>query len=169
MLPFDAIPAEGLDAYSITGVKEKNVIEKGEAVEVLKANTPYYVEASEGDYDFRGVARALFTSYSEGLSVGRYTNYSTQSDEYKLVDMDGYSAFVRQENQGIVPFECYMKIEESEEAGDVVFLEESSATAITQVKTMTDESEETYDLMGRKVSAKQTKGVLIVGGRKIVR
>lgn len=169
MLLFDAIPAEGLDAYSITGVKEKNVIEKGEAVEVLKANTPYYIEASEGDYDFRGVAHALFTSYSDGLLVGSYTNYSTQSDEYKLVEMDGYSAFVRQENQGIVPFECYMKIEESEEAEDVVFLDESSATALTQVKATTDGREEAYDLMGRKVNAKQTKGVLIVGGRKNVR
>ncbi|WP_302589383.1 hypothetical protein [uncultured Muribaculum sp.] len=123
ILPFEADIPEGLEAYTIDGLSEKNLfIPEGEiddiqyqVVELVKAekieaNTPYLVkkpdthvnvaeeESSLPTHSFKGVPTNTENVYTSGLLTGTFISSDAQQGDYILMQNETGSAFTLLDN-----------------------------------------------------------------------
>ena len=175
ILPFNAVLPEGVKAYSCGEVAEDGETLTLVEAESIEANKPYLVSGAEGSYDFSGYGLAQQDSYTDGLFVGTYVNYTTiaNSNTYVLQNGEEGVAFYRvgESAQPIVKaYRCYMTYEpeEGENAAPMFSLGRGEGTTSIDNAQLTNDKVVIYDLMGRKVTTMMKGGMYIVNGKKVV-
>ena len=95
------------------------------------------------------------------------TTVSTLTYTKIVLDLSPYTS-----NQMKIRFNCYDNTQEGLQYWwqiDDLEISSESTTAIEGVKANNVDDEEIYDLQGHRVTAPLTKGIYIVGGRKVLK
>ncbi|MBQ1177473.1 MAG: exo-alpha-sialidase, partial [Bacteroidaceae bacterium] len=177
---------EGVKAYAAI---EEPTIENGEGVlkmteieDIIPAHTGVVIRAEKGDYSFTqastngtvvngnmlvgyaGPAESKAVSLSEDYTTYVLATKSKQEDEEEKVGFYRKDAAFKVYNH-----KAYLNVPAAGEGAPALTIrfEGDGSTGIEKSEIINHKSDMIYDLMGRRVE-NPTKGVYIVGGRKVV-
>ncbi|MBQ2403113.1 MAG: hypothetical protein II314_04185, partial [Prevotella sp.] len=168
ILPFNAEIPEGLKAYTSVALDGESVELIQVSEDSIKANTPYLIKGTKGEYNFSGYGLAYKNEYKDAneLFVGTYIGYDTQGGEYVLQKHDDKVGFyvVGKSAESAKPkvnaYRCYLTAPASEIKA-FFFFDDDDVTGINGVDAEDIEIEAIYTINGTKVNSLQ-KGLNIV-------
>lgn len=193
MVPFTttSLP-ENVKAYNLTFDETEVTATK---VDVITANMPVLINAPAGEYLFSADATGMndivletgdnawivygASTYINGALTGVYNEAgsSSASDPFSYVPANAYVLQNGEEGLGfykvasantikITSFRAYLTAQSNASRISIVF--ENESAGIEGIAEQRMESESVFDLQGRRV-AKPTKGLYIVGGKKVIK
>lgn len=185
--PFAVTPPIGVTAYTVTEVSANGVLNTKSAivrdpiarVSVIPANTPVVLK-SDNDYTNTFEGAAVEGSPVAGLLTGVYTATTAPEGSYVLQNQNSGIGFYLVEPGTVVtvqPNRCYLTLPAGSSARALFFDENDLLTALDNA-IIVDEPEAAYDLQGRRVYPEHQskgvnvagqKGMLIIGGRKVIK
>lgn len=178
VLPFEALIPEGVTAYTLSYVEEKDAILATEiTTATLPANRPVLVAADKaGDYVFVSQEEKLSTNPSNpstyGMLTGVYEATTAPAGSYQLTSSDGNPAFAVGQTTTIEANRAYLTIN-NEDAREtlIVYFDENSIpelpTGINSVNRIMEDGD-IYTLQGVKVTGALKRGIYIKNGVKFV-
>lgn len=175
--PFAVTAPIGVAAYTVTAVSEMGVLTTTRLLPTppsrtvtIPANTPVVLNATKDiDADFEDAA--VEGSPVVGLLTGVYTETTAPEGSYVLQNQNSGVGFYLVEPGTAVtvkPNRCYLTLPAGSNCRALFFDESDFVTALDNA-IIVDEPEAAYDLQGRKVNAAGQKGMLIIGGRKVIK
>lgn len=163
--PFDVVLPAGVKAYKVTGT-DNNVVATTPIENVISANTPVLLNAeSPVSETFNGI---IYSCEPVGNTlVGVFEQIEAPVGSYVLQKHTEEVGFylVSSVQPNVAAGRCYINAGTSADA-KVLKIGFGDETAINGITHNQDETN-CYDLQGRRV-AKPTKGLYIIGGKKIV-
>lgn len=138
----------------------------------IPANTPVILQnknAIDVSTTFEG--DAVDGTPSKSYLTGVYTETIAPEGSYVLQNQNSGVGFYLVEAGTAVtvqPNRCYLSLPAGSSARALFFTEDDFVTALDNA-IIVDEPEAAYDLQGRKVNAAGQKGILIIGGRKVIK
>lgn len=174
-LPFYSEVPAGLTLYSNTQVDDNNVLTLVPAGTLLKANTPYIVEAdATGTYTFTNTSANTAT---ESVTVGNLTGVLAESGEtvengkyiLALNKQTNQQAFYLTDGTVVCPKnKCYFTAPESLASVSAFFLgHNGESTGIEDVFNGKNGETVIYNTAGQRINKLQ-KGINIVNGHKVL-
>lgn len=175
--PFNVEVPSGVTAYTVTGSNATGLLTLSPVRQLpttrkftIMANTPVVLK-SEGGYTNTFEGDAKDSSPVVGLLTGVYTETTAPEGSYVLQNQNSGIGFYLVEAGTTVtvqPNRCYLTLPAGSSARALFFDEDDLVTALNGA-IITDEPEAAYDLQGRRVNAAGQKGMLIIGGRKVIK
>lgn len=175
--PFNVEVPSGVTAYTVTGSDATGLLNLSPVRQLpatrkftIIANTPVVLK-SEGGYTNTFEGDAKKGTPAVGLLTGVYTATAAPEGSYVLQNQDGRVGFYLVEPGTAVtvqPNRCYLTLPAGSSARALFFNEDDFVTALNGA-IITNEPEAAYDLQGRRVNAAGQKGMLIIGGRKVIK
>lgn len=140
----------------------------------IPANTPVILQnktATNVSATFEG--DAVEGTPSKSYLTGVYVDTPAPRDSYVLQNQDGRVGFYLVDGSTtalptVKANRCYLTLPAGSSARALFFNEDDFVTALNGA-IITDEPEAAYDLQGRRVNAAGQKGMLIIGGRKVIK
>ena len=165
------------------------------AGDVVKANTPYCVQAkvadstnpqviTQTDVMLQAAAENSFFVHSAEKKItfwGNYTRRAVTADDENLYAMSGGKYSRQLAGNTLAPFRCFFNIEDREDnpyattpnPSEVKLMVIGGETGIGEIEhsqlTIGNGAGSVYDLSGRKVNTQQkNKGIYIINGKKVL-
>lgn len=138
----------------------------------IPANTPVILQnktATNVSTTFEG--DAVVGTPSKNYLTGVYTPTTAPEGSYVLQNQNSGIGFYLVEAGTVVtvqPNRCYLTLPAGSSARALFFDENDLLTALDNA-IIVDEPEAAYDLQGRRVNVAGQKGMLIIGGRKVIK
>ncbi len=171
ILPFDAELPVGLEAYSCESTNGENLVLSNQTS--MKAFTPYILYAPngyEGTLSGTVDAERYAKQATEGYLTGTVVAHEVTGGEghYVLQNQGEGPMFYRvgDTSFGIPAGKCWLTLPAS--AQGVASFQLHRPTGIETIPVSTIDASAIYDLSGRRI-AHPSKGVYIVGGKKVVK
>ena len=171
ILPFDAELPVGLEAYSCESTNGENLILTNQTS--MKAFTPYILYAPngyEGTLSGTVDAEKYAKQVTEGYLTGTVVAHEVTGGEghYVLQNQGEGPMFYRvgDTSFGIPAGKCWLTLPAS--AQGVASFQLHRPTGIETIPVSTLDANAVYDLSGRRI-AHPSKGIYIVGGKKVVK
>lgn len=171
ILPFDAELPVGLEAYSCESTNGENLVLSNQTS--MKAFTPYILYAPngyEGTLSGTVDAEKYAKQVTEGYLTGTVVAHEVTGGEghYVLQNQGEGPMFYRVGDTyfGIPAGKCWLTLPAS--AQGVASFQLHRPTGIETIPVSTLDANAIYDLSGRRI-AHPSKGVYIVGGKKVVK
>ena len=171
ILPFDAELPVGLEAYSCESTNGENLVLSNQTS--MKAFTPYILYAPngyEGTLSGTVDAEKYAKQVTEGYLTGTVVAHEVTGGEghYVLQNQGEGPMFYRvgDTSFGIPAGKCWLTLPAS--AQGVASFQLHRPTGIETIPVSTLDANAVYDLSGRRI-AHPSKGIYIVGGKKVVK
>ena len=171
ILPFDAELPVGLEAYSCESTNGENLVLSNQTS--MKAFTPYILYAPngyEGTLSGTVEAEKYAKQVTEGYLTGTVVAHEVTGGEghYVLQNQGEGPMFYRvgDTSFGIPAGKCWLTLPASQHS--VSALQLHRPTGIETIPVHTINSDAVYDLSGRRIT-NPTKGIYIVGGKKVLK
>lgn len=171
VIPFYSLIPDGLKVYTCSTI-DGTTLELTEETTIIKANTAYIVEGTEGRT--YGYGNGTLGDYTEpvttGVLTGVYERTTVEKGNYVLQNHSGAVGFYQVEEGGfdIDANRCYLTVPEGTSASNgMIRISGGTVTAIDAVEALTSGNTEIFDLQGRRINSLQ-KGVNIVNGHKVL-
>lgn len=171
ILPFDAALPQGLEAYSCESTNGENLVLSNQTS--MKAFTPYILYAPngyEGTLSGTVDAAKYEQQVTEGYLTGTVVAHEVTGGEghYVLQNQGEGPMFYRvgDTSFGIPAGKCWLTLPASQHS--VSALQLHRPTGIETIPVHTINSDAVYDLSGRRIT-NPTKGIYIVGGKKVLK
>ena len=134
--------------------------EPGYGPQTIPSNTEVRVQQDDAPgYSMRGTFSAI--SNAEAADLGAYILQS---------DGDWHPVSTSNQKASILPFRAYLLPSARNAMSRIGMQLGDNATGIDSFTTIdTDGTERTYDLQGRRIDARNAKGVVIINGRKVIK
>lgn len=171
ILPFDAELPVGLEAYSCESTNGENLVLSNQTS--MKAFTPYILYAPngyEGTLSGTVEAEKYAKQVTDGYLTGTVVAHEVTGGEghYVLQNQGEGPMFYRvgDTSFGIPAGKCWLTLPASQHSVSTLQLHRPTGIETIPVNTLNPNT--VYDLSGRKV-ANPTKGLYIVGGKKVLK
>lgn len=184
--PFNVDVPAGAVAYTVTKVSENGVLTTnrlppttlGSRIVTIPANTPVVLSATKDiNANFKGTA--VEDTPVNGYLTGVYVDTPAPVGSYVLQNQsDGVGFYLVEDVQPTIKANrCYLTLPAGSSARALFFDESDFVTALDNA-IIVDEPEAAYDLQGRRVYPEHQskgvnvagqKGMLIIGGRKVIK
>ena len=175
--PYDNVTPSTVKAYTVSYKDGNSIYFAENETGVLSANTPYILSTEESENvstTFTGIANNTEDTYTVNGLVGLLTAGTVAANNYILQYNDGVVGFYKT-TEAITGTanRCYLDLasvptEASSARAFVSFgIFDGDATGIKTVEGSQQEAENFYNLSGQRIS-QPTKGLYIVGGKKVV-
>ena len=171
-VPFSFDIPNGLNVYTITGMRGENTQLEKEKVELqTEANKPYLINGTPGYYNLAGYAEVADESDEENYLVNRllHGTYSTKTapvGSYVLQNQNGRLGFylVSTDDILVLANRSWLALPVNKAPRNALFFSDDTPTAIKEVNSDNCNSQFTvYNICGRKLQNVQ-KGMNIVKG-----
>lgn len=168
--PFAVTAPSGVTVSTILSIGDNGQLTLLRVGGAIPANTPVILKSSSNvSTTFEG--DAVDGTPSKSYLTGVYTPTAAPEGSYVLQNQNSGVGFYLIEPGTLVtvqPNRCYLTLPAGSNCRALFFDESDFVTALDNA-IIVDEPEAAYDLQGRKVNAAGQKGMLIIGGRKVIK